>query len=80
MTITDHTIDVTNTPRAYLEITKTFELSETQNIPESVDFYVYKQGTKEAAELEMRVVDANGTESWQKVARQPITLGGFHRD
>ena len=77
VTITDHTIDVTNTPRAYLEITKTFELSETQNIPESVDFYVYKQGTKEAAELEMRVVDANGTESWQKVARQPITLGGF---
>ena len=25
----------------------------------------------------MRVVDAHGTESWQKVARQPITLGGF---
>lgn len=25
----------------------------------------------------MRVVDANGTESWQKVAQQPITLGGF---
>ena len=76
VTITDHTIDVTNTPRAYLEITKTFEPSETQNIPESVAFYVYKQGTKEAAELEMRVVDANGTESWQKVT-QPITLGGF---
>ena len=76
VTITDHTIDVTNTPRAYLEITKTFEPSETQSIPESVDFYVYKQGTKEAAELEMRVVDANGTESWQKVT-QPITLGGF---
>lgn len=77
VTITDHTIDVTNTPRAYLEITKTFESSQTQSIPKSVDFYVYKQGTKEAAELEMRVVDANGTESWQKVARQPITLGGF---
>lgn len=77
VTITDHTIDVTNTPRAYLEITKTFEPSETQSIPKSVAFYVYKQGTKEAAELEMRVVDANGTESWQKVARQPITLGGF---
>ena len=77
VTITDHTIDVTNTPRAYLEITKTFELSETQNIPESVNFYVYKQGTKEAAELEMRVVDVHGTESWQKVAQQPITLGGF---
>ena len=77
VTITDHTIDVTNTPRAYLEITKTFELSETQSIPESVDFYVYKQGTKEAAELEMRVVDVHGTESWQKVAQQPITLGGF---
>ena len=76
VTITDHTIDVTNTPRAYLEITKTFESSDTQSIPESVDFYVYKQGTKEAAELEMRVVDANGTESWQKVT-QPITLGGF---
>ena len=75
--IIDHTIDVTNTPRAYLEITKTFEPSQTQSIPESVDFYVYKQGTKEAAELEMRVVDANGTESWQKVARQPITLDGF---
>lgn len=75
--ITDHTIDVTNTPRAYLEITKTFELSQTQSIPKSVAFYVYKQGTTEAAELEMRVVDANGTESWQKVARQPITLGGF---
>ena len=75
--ITDHTIDVTNTPRAYLEITKTFESSKTQSIPESVAFYVYKQGTKEAAELEMRVVDAHGTESWQKVARQPITLGGF---
>ena len=74
--ITDHTIDVTNTPRAYLEITKTFEPSRTQNIPKSVAFYVYKQGTTEAAELEMRV-DANGTESWQKVARQPITLGGF---
>lgn len=77
VTITDHTIDVTNTPRAYLEITKTFEPSQTQSIPESVAFYVYKQGTTEAAELEMRVVDANGTESWQKVARQPITLGGF---
>ena len=77
VTITDHTIDVTNTPRAYLEITKTFEPSRTQNIPKSVAFYVYKQGTTEAAELEMRVVDANGTESWQKVARQPITLDGF---
>ena len=59
------------------EITKTFESSDTQSIPESVAFYVYKKGTTEAAELEMRVVDANGTESWQKVARQPITLGGF---
>ena len=77
VTITDHTIDVTNTPRAYLEITKTFEPSQTQSIPESVAFYVYKQGTTEAAELEMRVVDAHGTESWQKVARQPITLDGF---
>ena len=76
VTITDHTINVTNTPRAYLEITKTFEPSRTQNIPKSVAFYVYKQGTTEAAELEMRV-DANGTESWQKVAQQPITLGGF---
>ena len=75
--IIDHTIDVTNTPRAYLEITKTFEPSQTQSIPESVAFYVYKKGTTEAAELEMRVVDAHGTESWQKVARQPITLGGF---
>lgn len=77
VTIIDHTIDVTNTPRAYLEITKTFEPSETQSIPESVAFYVYKKGTTEAAELEMRVVDAHGTESWQKVAQQPITLGGF---
>lgn len=77
VTITDHTIDVTNTSRAYLEITKTFESSQTQSIPESVAFYVYKEGTKEAAELEMRVVDDNGTESWQKVTRQPITLGGF---
>lgn len=77
VTITGHTIDVTNTPRAYLEITKTFESSKTQSIPESVAFYVYKKGTTEAAELEMRVVDAHGTESWQKVARQPITLGGF---
>ena len=77
VTITNHTIDVTNTPRAYLEITKTFESSDTQSIPESVAFYVYKKGTTEAAELEMRVVDANGTESWQKVAQQPITLGGF---
>ena len=77
VTITDHTIDVTNTPRAYLEITKTFEPSQTQSIPESVAFYVYKKGTTEAAELEMRVVDAHGTESWQKVARQPITLDGF---
>lgn len=77
VTITDHTIDVTNTPRAYLEITKTFEPSQTQSIPESVAFYVYKEGTTEAAELEMRVVDANGTESWQKVAQQPITLDGF---
>ena len=77
VTITDHTIDVTNTPRAYLEITKTFEPSQTQSIPESVAFYVYKKGTTEAAELERRVVDANGTESWQKVAQQPITLGGF---
>lgn len=76
VTITDHTIDVTNTPRAYLEITKTFEPSQTQSIPKSVAFYVYKQGTTEAAELEMRVVDAHGTESWQKVT-QPITLGGF---
>ena len=75
VTITGHTIDVTNTPRAYLEITKTFELSQTQSIPKSVAFYVYKKGTTEAAELEMRV-DAHGTESWQKVA-QPITLGGF---
>lgn len=75
--IIDHTIDVTNTPRAYLEITKTFEPSQTQSIPESVAFYVYKKGTTEAAELEMRVVDAHGTESWQKVAQQPITLGGF---
>ena len=73
--IIGHTIDVTNTPRAYLEITKTFESSETQNIPKSVAFYVYKKGTTEAAELEMRV-DAHGTESWQKVT-QPITLGGF---
>lgn len=77
VTITDHTIDVTNTPRAYLEITKTFESSQTQSIPKSVAFYVYKQGTTEAAELEMRVVDAHGTESWQKVTQQPITLGGF---
>ena len=76
VTITNHTIDVTNTPRAYLEITKTFEPSKTQSIPESVAFYVYKQGTTEAAELEMRV-DANGTESWQKVTQQPITLDGF---
>lgn len=75
VTITDHTIDVTNTPCAYLEITKTFESSQTQSIPKSVAFYVYKKGTTEAAELEMRV-DANGTESWQKVT-QPITLGGF---
>ena len=75
--IIDHTINVTNTPRAYLEITKTFEPSQTQSIPESVAFYVYKKGTTEAAELEMRVVDAHGTESWQKVARQPITLDGF---
>ena len=75
VTITDHTIDVTNTPRAYLEITKTFEPSQTQSIPESVAFYVYKKGTTEAAELEMRV-DDHGTESWQKVT-QPITLGGF---
>lgn len=75
VTITGHTIDVTNTPRAYLEITKTFEPSLTQSIPESVAFYVYKQGTTEAAELEMRV-DDHGTESWQKVT-QPITLGGF---
>lgn len=75
--IIGHTIDVTNTPRAYLEITKTFEPSQTQSIPESVAFYVYKKGTTEAAELEMRVVDAHGTESWQKVARQPITLDGF---
>ena len=74
--IIGHTIDVTNTPRAYLEITKTFEPSRTQNIPKSVAFYVYKQGTTEEAELEMRV-DANGTESWQKVTQQPITLGGF---
>lgn len=74
--ITGHTIDVTNTPRAYLEITKTFEPSQTQSIPESVAFYVYKKGTTEAAELEMRVY-ANGTESWQKVTQQPITLGGF---
>ena len=77
VTITDHTIDVTNTPRAYLEITKTFESSQTQSIPKSVAFYVYKKGTTEAAGLEMRVVDAHGTESWQKVARQPITLDGF---
>lgn len=77
VTITDHTINVTNTPRAYLEITKTFESSQTQSIPESVAFYVYKKGTTEAAELEMRVVDDNGTESWQKVTQQPITLGGF---
>lgn len=77
VTITGHTIDVTNTPRAYLEITKTFESSQTQSIPESVAFYVYKKGTTEAAELEMRVVDAHGTESWQKVTQQPITLGGF---
>ena len=77
VTITGHTINVTNTPRAYLEITKTFEPSQTQSIPESVAFYVYKEGTTEAAELEMRVVDAHGTESWQKVARQPITLDGF---
>ena len=77
VTITDHTINVTNTPRAYLEITKTFESSDTQSIPESVAFYVYKKGTTEAAELEMRVVDANGTESWKKVTQQPITLGGF---
>ena len=77
VTITDHTINVTNTPRAYLEITKTFEPSETQRIPKSVAFYVYKKGTTEAAELEMRVVEANGTESWQKVTQQPITLGGF---
>ena len=77
VTITDHTINVTNTPRAYLEITKTFESSQTQSIPESVAFYVYKQGTTEAAELEMRVVDAHGTESWQKVTQQPITLDGF---
>lgn len=77
VTITDHTINVTNTPRAYLEITKTFEPSQTQSIPKSVAFYVYKKGTTEAAELEMRVVDANGTESWQKVTQQPITLGGF---
>ena len=77
VTITDHTINVTNTPRAYLEITKTFEPSQTQSIPKSVAFYVYKKGTTEAAELEMRVVDAHGTESWQKVTRQPITLGGF---
>ena len=77
VTITDHTINVTNTPRAYLEITKMFEPSRTQNIPESVAFYVYKKGTTEAAELEMRVVDAHGTESWQKVAQQPITLDGF---
>lgn len=77
VTIIDHTIDVTNTPRAYLEITKTFESSDTQSIPESVAFYVYKKGTTEAAELEMRVVDAHGTESWQKVTQQPITLGGF---
>lgn len=76
VTITGHTIDVTNTPRAYLEITKTFESSQTQSIPKSVAFYVYKQGTTEAAELEMRVVDAHGTENWQKVT-QPITLGGF---
>ena len=75
VTITGHTINVTNTPRAYLEITKTFEPSQTQSIPESVAFYVYKKGTTEAAELEMRV-DAHGTESWQKVA-QPITLDGF---
>lgn len=75
VTITDHTINVTNTPRAYLEITKTFEPSLTQSIPESVAFYVYKQGTTEAAELEMRV-DDHGTESWKKVT-QPITLGGF---
>lgn len=75
VTITGHTIDVTNTPRAYLEITKTFEPSKTQSIPKSVAFYVYKKGTTEAAELEMRV-DAHGTESWQKVA-QPITLDGF---
>lgn len=77
VTITDHTINVTNTPRAYLEITKTFEPSQTQSIPKSVAFYVYKKGTTEAAELEMRVVDAHGTESWQKVTQQPITLGGF---
>ena len=77
VTITEHNIDVTNTPRAYLEITKTFESSDTQSIPESVAFYVYKKGTTEAAELEMRVVDANGTESWKKVTQQPITLGGF---
>ena len=75
VTITNHTIDVTNTPRAYLEITKTFEPSQTQSIPKRVAFYVYKQGTTEAAELEMRV-DAHGTESWQKVT-QPITLDGF---
>lgn len=75
--IIGHTIDVTNTPRAYLEITKTFESSQTQSIPKSVAFYVYKKGTTEAAELEMRVVDAHGTESWQKVTQQPITLGGF---
>ena len=75
--IIDHTINVTNTPRAYLEITKTFESSQTQSIPESVAFYVYKKGTTEAAELEMRVVDAHGTESWQKVTQQPITLDGF---
>ena len=77
VTIIDHTINVTNTPRAYLEITKTFESSQTQSIPESVAFYVYKKGTTEAAELEMRVVDAHGTESWQKVTQQPITLDGF---
>ena len=77
VTIIDHTIDVTNTPRAYLEITKTFESSQTQSIPESVAFYVYKKGTTEAAELERRVVDAHGTESWQKVTQQPITLDGF---
>ena len=62
-----NTVTVTNTARAYLEISKTFEPSNTQKLADNtqVSFYIYKRGTDELATLY--------NENWTKV-NQPITL------
>ncbi len=62
VTITNHTINVTNTPRAYLEITKTFESSHAVSI------------RKASPSMSIRRDDGTGP-GWKCASSMPMEAG-----